>query len=135
MTSRVVAAAVVLAMMPAQCNKLMGKKPPPAPDPDPQPTPVVVTSATTPPVWHPPEPPPPPSSGGTTKSDPPANPDLAKAKAAADAKDFKKVKALLSPKSKKLSQEEAQLLFQACRELKDKACFTEVKKSHPDVTD
>jgi len=133
-TSRVVAAAVVLAMMPAQCNKLMGKKPP-APDPDPQPTPVVVTSATTPPVWHPPEPPPLPASGAGTKPDPPANPDLAKAKAAADTKDFKKVKALLSPKSKKLSQEEAQLLFQACRELKDKACFTEVKKSHPDVTE
>jgi hypothetical protein len=135
-TSRAVAAAVVFALLPAQCDKIMGKKPPPT-DPDPPPTaPVVVTSATTPPVWHPPEPPQtaPPGSG-SAKPPPDANPDLTKAKAAADAKDFKKVKAILSPKAKKLAPEEAQLLFHACMQLKDKACADGVKKTHPDVTE
>ncbi|MBS2015938.1 MAG: hypothetical protein JST00_23825 [Deltaproteobacteria bacterium] len=134
MTSRVLAATAVLALLPAQCDKVLGKKAPP-PDPDPAPTPVVVTSATTPPVWHPPEPPPPPPGSGSSKSDPPANPDLAKAKTAADAKDWKKVKAILGPKSKKLSSDEAQLLLQACKELKDKTCVADVKKTHPDLAD
>lgn len=135
MTSRAVAAAVALALLPAQCDKIMGKKPPP-PDPDPPPTaPVVVTSATTPPVWHPPEPPPTAATGSGSSKPVDANPDLAKAKAAADAKDFKKVKAILSPKSKKLVPEEAQLLYHACVQLKDRACADGVKKTHPDVTD
>jgi hypothetical protein len=132
---RVAAVAMVLAVLPPSCGKLAGKKPPP-PEPDPPtPTPVVVTSATTPPIWHPPEPP--VTSDAATAATPPANPELAKAKAAAEAKDFKKVKALLDKRVRggKGTTEEAQLLLQACAQLKDRACVEAVKKSHPDLTE
>ena len=103
---------------------MMGKKQPP-PDPDPTPPPpVVVTSATTPPIWHPPEPPATSTGSGATTASPPSNPDFAKAKVAADAKDYKKVRGILLAKMKagKSSKEEAELLYHACNQLKDKAC-------------
>ena len=66
------------------------------------------------------------------------NPDLAKARAAAEAKDFKKVRALLEKKvrSGKGVPEEAQLVHRACVALKDKVCADAVKAKHPeDVTE
>jgi len=116
---------------------MLGQKPAASaqPDPAPPPTPVVVTSATTPPIWHPPEAPATAASGAGSGSAAPSNPDLAKAKAAAEAKDFKKVRSLLEKKVKggKGTGEEAALLGSACLQLKDKSCLEAVRKSHPDV--
>jgi hypothetical protein len=66
-----------------------------------------------------------------------AGPELATAKAAAEAKDFKKVKSLLDKRVRggKGTTEEAQLLLQACAQLKDRACVEAVKKSHPDLSE
>ena len=61
-----------------------------------------------------------------------------KARAAAEAKDFKKVKTLLEKKVRggKCTPEETQLVFRACVQLKDKACIDAVKAKHPeDVSD
>ena len=57
-----------------------------------------------------------------------------KARAAADAKEFKKVRAILEKKVKagKAVPEENQLLFRACVQLKDKACADAVKSKHPE---
>jgi len=96
-----------------------------------------VTSATTPPIWHPPDP-----AGGpsvtTTPATAPPSPDLVKARAAAEAKDFKKVRTLLEKKVRggKSVPEESQLVFHACVALKDKACSDAVKAKHPeDITE
>ena len=119
-----------LALLPKACVK----KPPPDPVVDtPPPPPVPLTSATTPPIWSP------PTTVTTTAAStgpatPPPSPELVKARAAADAKDFKKVKALLDKKVRggKCAPEESQLLFRACVQLKDKACSEAVKAKHPD---
>lgn len=134
MSARGVFFVAVLAALPPQCAKMMGQKPAASaqPDPAPTPTPVVITSATTPPIWHPPEPPAPAGAASGAASAAPSNVDLAKAKAAAEAKDFKKVRSLLEKKVKggKSSTEEAELLAEACQQLKDKACLEAVKKAH-----
>jgi hypothetical protein len=140
---RAVILAIGLALMPEACAKMFAKKAPPPPvEPDPIPSTVTTTpttGATTPPVWHPPE------SGGTTAattpdgaaptgSGPVASPELVKARAASDAKDFKKVKTLLEKKARagKGTPEENQLVFRACVALKDKACADAVKAKHPE---
>lgn len=57
-----------------------------------------------------------------------------RARAAAEAKEFKKVRALLEKKVRagKSTPEEAQLVFRACVQLKDKACIDAVKAKHPE---
>jgi len=129
--SRVAVLAVVLSVLPPACAKLMGDGPPPA-APDVAPPPVPVTSATTPPAWHPPEPTTSPSAA-TSAGPPPGNaPDLVKARAAADAKDFKKVRSLLEKKVRggKCAPEESLLVLRACTALKDKACVADVRAKH-----
>ena len=129
--------AIALSLMPEACSKLTGKKPPPVEIEPPPPPPPPATSATTPPIWHPPEAPlVTPSS--TPSAAPSASPELVKARAAAEAKDFKKVKTLLDKRvlKGKSSPEEAQLLFKACVALKDKSCADAVKAKHPeDITE
>lgn len=123
-------AVLALAFLPKACVK----KPPPDPPIDaPLPPPVPVTSATTPPIWSPPTAAT-PTATTTTTAAPPPSPELVKARAAADAKDFKKVKSLLDKKVRggKCAPEESQLLFRACVQLKDKACTEAVKAKHPD---
>ena len=121
--------AIVLASLPPACAKLFGKAPPPAEPEAPSATPLPITNGTAPPAWHPPETTPEPPSSAVP---PPPNAELAKARIAADAKDFKRVKALLDKKVRggKCSAEESQLLFMACTTLKDKACVAEVKAKH-----
>jgi len=124
----------MLAIAPSNaCSKIMGKKD----QPDPTPVPIPVTSATptttTPPIWAPPD------TGGPLPTAPvpavSANPDLTKARAAATAGEYKKVRTLLEKKVKagKGSPEEAALLLQACTSLKDKACVEMVKAKHPEI--
>lgn len=126
-----VAVAATLAFAPKMCAT-RAQKPPEVEPPPPAPTPI--TSATTPPIWNPPE-----AAGGATAAAPataapPASPELVKARAAADAKDFKKVRTLLEKKVRggKCVPEESQLVFHACVQLKDKACSDAVKTKHPD---
>jgi hypothetical protein len=123
-----------LALAPKSCAKA---KPPPEPD-LPLAPPVPLTSATTPPIWAPPDSngTAPPSTSSAASATAPSNPELAKARAAADAKDFKKVRSLLEKKVRggKGGPEEAQLVFHACVQLKDKACSEAVKAKHPEVT-
>lgn len=127
-------AVAALAFAPKSCaTKLQPQKPPEAAEPPPPP-PVPITSATTPPIWHPPDP-----TGGVTPATtasaaPPPSAELVKARAAAEAKDFKKVKSLLEKKVRggRCAPEEAQLVFRACAALKDKACTEAVKAKHPD---
>jgi hypothetical protein len=130
-------AMAALALLPKSC--VVKEKPPPAPPvADPTPAPIVpITSATTPPIWAPPD----PGNGGVTPSSsssstPAANGDLAKARTAADAKEFKKVRTILEKKVRagKGTSEEAQLVFHACVQLKDKTCTEGVKAKHPEVT-
>jgi hypothetical protein len=85
-------------------------------------------------VWHAPEPPAPPSSALAALVDPPS-PDLVKARAAADAKDWKKVRTILEKKARagKASPDEAELAFDACNQTKDKACADAIKAKSPDV--
>ena len=125
---------LALTLMPEGCAKLMGKKPAPSAERDVPPTPVPVSttpvaSATTPPIWHPPE-----EVAPTTPSTaPPPSADLVKARAAADARDFKKVRALLEKRVRagKVPLEEAQLLYRACAALRDRPCVDAVKAKHP----
>jgi hypothetical protein len=127
---------IALTVMPDSCAKILGKKPPQPAD-DPTPPPVPVTSATTPPIWNPPEQPTTPSSAPTSSA-PTVSPELVKARAAADAKEFKKVKTLLGAKvlAGKCLPEESQLVFKACVALKDKKCSDAVKAKHPeDITE
>jgi hypothetical protein len=127
---RAVIVAAALALAPDSCGK---KKPPVDVDPG-IPPPIPVTSATTPPIWHPPD----PGGGPTTTAAPPAapppSPELLKARVAAEAKDFKKVRTLLEKKVRggKCAPEESQLVFRACVALKDKTCSEAVKAKHPD---
>src|SRR4051794_25743606 len=101
---------MVFAALPPQCAKMLGKDPPPeepliAPPPS-----VPITSATTPPIWKPPD------TASTASTGPPPNPDLVKAKAAAEAKDWKRVKQLLEKKLKsgKATSEEIAVVKEAC---------------------
>lgn len=127
-------AVLALAFLPKACVK----KPPPDPPIDaPPPPPIPITSATTPPIWAPPTPTTPVATGSSSSSGgtaPSASPELVKARAASDAKDFKKVKSILDKKVRggKCAPEESQLLFRACAQLKDKACTDAVKAKHPD---
>lgn len=121
-------AVLALALLPKACVK----KPPPDPPIDaPLPPPIPITSATTPPIWSPPTATTPTAAATAT---PPPSAELVKARAAADAKDFKKVRSLLEKKVRggKCAPEESQLLFRACVQLKDKACSEGVKAKHPD---
>lgn len=130
--SRVVVLAAALAVLPPACARLTGKAPPPAEREAPAPSPAPITSATTPPAWRPPEPL--DSTAVPTAKDPPVSADLVKARAAAESKDFKKVRALLEKKVRagKCAPEESQLVFQACTALKDKPCIAGVKAKHAD---
>lgn len=130
MFRELIAAAALAALAPEACKK----KPPPDVD-VPTPPPPPLTSATTPPIWHPPD----PAGGGATvpaagTTTPPPSADLVKARAASEAKDFKKVRALLEKKVRggKSVPEESQLVFHACVALKDKACSDAVKAKHPE---
>jgi hypothetical protein len=130
--SRLVVMAVMLAVLPPACAKLFGTAPPPADDFPPPPPPPIV-SATAPPAWSPPDPGTASSSAGGPPPDRPSA-DLVKARTAADAKDFKKVRALLEKKVRggKCAPEESQLVFHACTALKDKVCADAVKAKHGD---
>lgn len=125
--SRVAVAVVALALLPPQCAKLLGENKPPQPvavDPPPPPPPPSITA---PPVWHPPEPP--DADAGTTKAETPS--DAARARAAIDAKEYKRARAILEKKVKSggASPEEVQLLVEACAPLKDKSCLSIAKKA------
>jgi hypothetical protein len=129
--------AVALALMPEACAKLLAKKAPVTePEPLPEPAPVPVPSATAPPIWHPPDDP-----AGTTPgtnapfaAPPTASPELVKARAAAVAKEWKKVRTLLERRVRagRCAPEESQLVFRACAALKDKACVDAVRAKHPE---
>lgn len=128
--------ALSLAMAPKACAK---KQQPSAAESDFVPPPPI-PSATTPPIWAPPQGPAtaPVTSAATAPSGPVPSPDLPKARAAAEAKEFKKVRTLLEKKvrSGKGVPEENQLVFRACVQTKDKACVADVKAKHPeDVAD
>ena len=123
-----------LALAPKACTK---KEPPPPTEVDVPPLPPLPSGATTPPIWAPPQgavTAAPSASGSSTPAVPTASPDLVKARAAAEAKDFKKVKTLLEKKVKsgKGTPEENLLVFRACTQTKDKACAADVKARHPD---
>lgn len=128
--SALVVAVIVLAPgLPDACGRALGKGNEPstsAPPPVTTPT----TSATAPPVWAPPETAAPPPTAA-----PPVSPELAKARALAQAGETKKVRALLEKKVKsgKSSREEAALLLEACLALRDKACVEMVKSKHPEL--
>lgn len=128
--------AIALTLLPPQCAKMLGQKagPDPTVPPDPTPTPVPVTSATTPPVFTAVDTTPPPPSSSSPSAIPPG-PDLAKARAAAEQKDWKKVKTLLEKKARagKVSPEEAQLCYDACVQTKDKPCIDGIKSKYPTV--
>jgi hypothetical protein len=131
--TRLVVVAAALALLPPACAKLLGKAPPEA-EAVPPPPPEPLASATTPPAWRPPE-----TSAATADKPGDAGPapvsaELVKARAAADAKDFKKVRALLEKKVRagRGAPEEAQLVLKACTALKDKSCTAEVRAKHAD---
>jgi hypothetical protein len=131
-----VALSVASLSLPPSCAKLIGgSRATAATDEQPPPPPLPVTSATTPHVWSPPESPPQATGvvtpGPSASSQPAPSPDLVKARAAADTKDWKKVRALLEKKVKsgKGSADEAQLVSDACTAMKDKACVDAVKKA------
>lgn len=110
------------------CARAVGKRKEAEPSASVVPLPAPAASATTPPVWAPPEAP------ASAPAAPP-NPDLLKARALAQAGDYKKVRALLEKKVKsgKASKEEASLLADACMALKDKACVEAAKAKRPEI--
>jgi hypothetical protein len=130
--SRAAVLAVVFALAPADvCGKLRGNRGG-APSATNRPPAVPVTSSTTPPIWAPPDTRGPPSAPVPTAS---ANPDLAKARALAQAGEHKKVRTLLERKVKagKATSEEASALLESCTALRDKACIDAVKAKHPEL--
>ena len=132
------ALAGVMALSLGFAPKACTRKPPPPPEAAEGPPPAV-PSATTPPIWAPPQgsgTAAPVTSGSAAPPAPTASPDLPKARAAADAKDFKKVKSLLEKKvrSGRGTPEENQLVFRACVQTKDKACADAVRARHPEDT-
>jgi hypothetical protein len=125
-----------LALAPKACTKKQQPSPAESDFVPPPPIP----SATTPPIWAPPQGPgtAPVTTGTTAPPVPSVSPELVKARAAADAKDFKKVKTLLEKRARsgKGTPEENQLVFRACVQTKDKACIADVRAKHPeDVAD
>ena len=102
------------------------KSEPPVPTDPPPP----ITSATTPPIWQPPEP-----VASASVAVVPTSVDLPKARAAAEQKDWKKVRALLEKKVRagKALPEEAQLTLDACIAAKDKACADGVHAKYPEL--
>jgi hypothetical protein len=127
------AISAISAIGPADCGDLMGKgkggptatqEPPPPPPPPP-------SSATAPPIWTPPE-----TASTTPAPHPSSSPDFDKAKAAFEANDYKKVRAILERKVKtgKGTNEEARMLFDACTALRDKPCLAEIKAKYPNVS-
>jgi hypothetical protein len=126
----------MLGLVPKMCAT---KQPPPEAEP-PQGPLVPMTSATTPPIWHPPEPSGVPAAAAQTgqAASPPPSAELVRARAAAEQRDYKKVRSLLDKKVRggKGVPEESQLLYRACVHLKDRACADAVKAKHPeDIAD
>ncbi|HEY8078181.1 MAG TPA: hypothetical protein VIF62_28835 [Labilithrix sp.] len=121
--------AIALVFLPPSCAKMLGQKSDPEPlvPPDP-PTPVPVTSATTPPVFT-------ADTGPTTPASTQAPSDLQQAQAAADAKNFDKVKTILEKKTRagRSSDTEARLCLDACVATKDKKCVTAIKAKYPSL--
>lgn len=119
--------AAVLGLMPEACTKITGR---PAPTPTTDPVPVIPsTPAVPPPTFAAPD------YGPAPAPAPAASPELVKAREANAKNDFKKVRTILTPKVKggKSTRDEAQLLGEACVNLRDKACMDLVKKQHPEV--
>ncbi|MBX3226082.1 MAG: hypothetical protein KIT84_29095 [Labilithrix sp.] len=116
-----------MSLMPKGCAELLGQGQPPPPPAEPPPLPP--SSAPPPPVFVLPDDGPGPSPAPT------AAPELQKARAAAEARDFKKVRALLEKKVKsgKGNREEATLLLESCSALKDKPCMEIAKKAYPEL--
>ena len=124
--------AAMLGLMPEACAKMLGQSPAQHGQTDPPPL-LPSSTATAPPTYVPPDP-----GGPTITPAPPPGtvpPDLAKARAASEAKDYKKVRTILQAKVKsgKGSREEAQLLIDACGNLKDRACVEMIHKTHPEI--
>jgi hypothetical protein len=114
---------------PGGCGSAPGTRqgtPPPASEARP------ALAPTTPPAWTSPD-----NAGPLAVPSPPAsiNPELAKARASAQAGDSKKVRAALEKKLKagKISQEEAALLADACVALRDRACVDAVRARFPEL--
>ena len=127
--ARALVFAAVMGLMPEACAKMLGQSTQPTVQTDPPPPPPP-PSATTPPIFVPPD------NGGPQPTAPPfASTELAKARTAADAKDYKKVRTLLERKVKagQSNREEAMLLLESCSVLKDKPCVALCKKAHPDL--
>lgn len=128
---RALAFVAVLGLLPPACAKILGQSPD-GPPPDPPPV-LPSGTVTTPPTFRQPDPPdlPPPTSAPP----PGQSPEYVKAKDASDKKEWKKVKAILEKKVKtsKTTNEEAQLLMDACVNLKDKPCAEAVHKAHPEI--
>jgi hypothetical protein len=127
--SRAALIVAALALLPQQCEKLMPGAAKAQPDPTPvdPPPPPPPPSITAPPVWRPPDPP--AVDAGPGKPETPT--DAARARAAVDAKEYKKARGILEKKVKsgKGTTEEAQILLEACAPLKDKACLEVAKKA------
>lgn len=121
--------AAVMGLMPEACAKLLGQQPAPTVDNEPPPPPPP-PSTTTPPIFVPPE-----LGGPQPSATPFASPELTKARVAAEAKDYKKVRAILEKKVKagKSNREEGTLLLESCSALKDKPCVEACKKAHPEL--
>lgn len=129
MVVRGYALAAIIGVLPPGCAKLTGT--PPA-DTQTDPPPMVPTSLpTAPPTFQAPDP------GGPlpNPSASPVPPETTKARAATLSGDYKTVRKLLSDKVKsgRASKEEAQMLLNACGQLKDKSCVSMVRKTVPDV--
>lgn len=129
--SKAIAIAAVLAFapLPEACTTLLHKneqgKASPVASAD---LPLPETTATTPPIYRAPEP-----AYDAGPPAPPASTEYTKARLAADASDWKKVRSLLDKRvhGGKAPADEAALLARACRELRDKACTEYVRKTYP----
>src|SRR6476469_2465988 len=93
---RALAFVAVMGLLPPSCVKTLGHSQDTPPQTDPPP--IIPSSVpTTPPTFAPPEPPGPPP---TSAPPPGQSAEYVKAKEAADKKDYKKVRAILSPRIK-----------------------------------
>lgn len=122
--------AAVMGLMPEACAKITGQSSGHTPQPDPVPV-IPSTPAVPPPTYIAPDYGPAPAPAPV----PAASPELLKAREANSKNDFKKVRTILTPKVKggKSTRDEAQLLGEACVNLRDKACMDLVKKQHPEI--
>lgn len=124
-----VAAIVAFAPLPEACSQLLHKREAPKSAPVASADlPLPETTATTPPIYRAPEA---PYDAGPPA--PPPSAEYTKARAAADASDWKKVRSLLDKRvhGGKAPIDEAVLLVRACRELRDKTCTEYVRKTYP----